>query len=107
MAKDELGGDLVEKLPEDAPAVKRWTSGLVLLGGLWLFAMRFLKTLARPPYEFKEIVRQLNAIGYRSLSLVIVVGIVIGAVLTMQSRPTMIKFGAEAYIPVMVAISSM
>jgi len=87
--------------------VARWASSLVLLGGLWMFAMQFVRTLARPPYEFKEIVRQLNAIGYRSLSLVIVVGIVIGAVLTMQSRPTMIKFGAQAYIPVMVAISVM
>ena len=107
MAKEERSEKVIGEVPEGAPAVKRWTSGLVLLGGLWLFAMRFLKTLSRPPYEFKEIVRQLNAIGFRSLSLVIVVGIVIGAVLTMQSRPTMIKFGAEAYIPVMVAISSM
>ncbi len=80
---------------------------LVLLGGLWRFSIRFVKTLARPPYEFREIVRQLYATGYRSLSLVTVVGIVIGAVLTMQSRPTMIKFGAEAFIPAMVAISVM
>ncbi len=107
MANGEESEKTLAGSPEDAPGVKRWTSGLVLLGGLWLFSMRFLKTLARPPYEFKEIVRQLNAIGYRSLSLVLVVGVVIGAVLTMQSRPTMIKFGAEAYIPVMVAVSSM
>jgi phospholipid/cholesterol/gamma-HCH transport system permease protein len=49
----------------------------------------------------------MNAIGWRSMSLVSVVGIVIGAVLTMQSRPTMLKFGAEAFIPIMVAISAM
>jgi phospholipid/cholesterol/gamma-HCH transport system permease protein len=67
--------------------------------------MRFVKTLGRPPYEFREIVRQLYATGFRSLSLVTVVGVVIGAVLTMQSRPTMIKFGAEAFIPAMVAVS--
>jgi phospholipid/cholesterol/gamma-HCH transport system permease protein len=84
-----------------------WASSLILLGGLWLFGVRFLKTLTRPPYEFKEIVRQLNAIGWRSMSLVTVVGIVIGAVLTLQSRPTMLKFGAEAFIPAMVAISVM
>ena len=90
---------------EQASAPARWAGGLVLLGGLWLFAMRFVRALARPPYEVKEIVRQLYALGYRSLSLVIVVGIVIGAVLTLQSRPTMIKFGAEAFVPAMVAIS--
>jgi phospholipid/cholesterol/gamma-HCH transport system permease protein len=87
------------------PAFERWATGLVLLGGLWQFSMRFVKTLGRPPYEFREIVRQLYATGFRSLSLVTVVGVVIGAVLTMQSRPTMIKFGAEAYIPAMVAVS--
>ena len=90
-----------------APATAGWASGLVLLGGLWLFAMRFFKHLFQPPYEFKEIVRQLYATGFRSLSLVSVVGVVIGAVLTMQSRPVMIKFGAEAFIPAMVAISVM
>jgi phospholipid/cholesterol/gamma-HCH transport system permease protein len=93
---------------EDTPLEKKaWASSLIVLGGLWLFAMRFLKTLTRPPYEFKEIVRQMNAIGWRSMSLVTVVGVVIGAVLTMQSRPTMLKFGAEAFIPAMVAISVM
>jgi phospholipid/cholesterol/gamma-HCH transport system permease protein len=84
-----------------------WASTFILLGGLWEFSMRFVRTLSRPPYEFKEVIRQLFAIGYRSLSLVTVVGVVIGAVLTMQSRPTMSKFGAEAFIPAMVAISVM
>lgn len=86
---------------------KQWASMLTLLGGLALFAVRFAQTIIRPPYEFREVVRQLNAIGWRSMSLVSVVGTVIGAVLTMQSRPTMVKFGAEAFIPVMVAISAM
>jgi len=95
--------------PEEVTSWEKqpWASSLILLGGLGVFAVRFMKTLARPPYEFKEIVRQMNSIGWRSMSLVSVVGIVIGAVLTMQSRPTMIKFGAEAFIPAMVAISVM
>jgi phospholipid/cholesterol/gamma-HCH transport system permease protein len=104
--------DQDKRTPSPNSAVETHTvspkaSGLVLLGGLWLFSIRFIKTLGRPPYEFREIVRQLYATGYRSLSLVTVVGVVIGAVLTMQSRPTMIKFGAEAFIPAMVAISVM
>src|SRR5437588_9768946 len=95
---------LMEEKREDIALEKKpWASSLILLGGLWLFAVRFFTTLVRPPYEFKEIVRQLNAIGWRSMSLVTVVGVVIGAVLTLQSRPTLIKFGAEAFIPAMVA----
>ncbi|MHB8391829.1 MAG: MlaE family ABC transporter permease [Acidobacteriaceae bacterium] len=107
MAKQNDTIEVSQPVGDEAPATARWASGLALLGGLWLFSVRFLKTLARPPYELKEIIRQLNMIGYRSLSLVTVVGVVIGAVLTMQSRPTMIKFGAEAFIPEMVAISVM
>ena len=88
----------------------RWSGAreaLVTLGGLGVFSVEFFRALTRPPYEFREIIRQLNAIGFRSLSLVSVVGVVIGAVLTMQSRPVMVKFGAEAFIPAMVAISVM
>ncbi|HEY3874143.1 MAG TPA: ABC transporter permease [Candidatus Kapabacteria bacterium] len=91
----------------DTSSSKKRSGGLALLGGLWLFSVRFVRTLARPPYEFKEIVRQIYASGFRSISLVTVVGVVIGAVLTMQSRPTMIEFGAEAFIPAMVAIGVM
>src|SRR6266542_3538321 len=75
---------------------KQWKGMLTILGGLALFSVRVIRTATRPPYEFREIIRQLNAIGWRSMSLISVVGVVIGAVLTMQSRPTMVKFGAEA-----------
>src|SRR5438477_8278709 len=74
-------------------------------GGLSLFAWRFIKAAVHPPFETKELVKQTYEVGVRSFGLVAIVGIVIGAVLTMQSRPTMIKFGAEAFIPGMVAVS--
>jgi phospholipid/cholesterol/gamma-HCH transport system permease protein len=106
MADRDLSKQTTTSTGETRTVFER-AGALILLGGLWRFSMRFVKTLARPPYEFREIVRQLYATGYRSLSLVTVVGVVIGAVLTMQSRPTMIKFGAEAFIPAMVAISVM
>jgi len=92
---------------QESREVIPWRSSLTLLGGLANFSGRFFTTSIRPPYEFRQIVQQLYSIGYRSLSLVSVVGLVIGAVLTMQSRPTMQKFGAEAFIPAMVAISVM
>lgn len=110
--KSELSEEGKTNLPEGAAsspssAVVAWRSSLELLGGLSKFSMRFIQTSFRRPFEFTEIIQQLYNLGYRSLSLVSVVGIVIGAVLTMQSRPTMQKFGAEAFIPVMVAISVM
>ena len=99
--------ELHDQITEGMRVPGGWASTFILLGGLWEFSVRFVKTFARPPYEFREIIRQLFAIGYRSISLITVVGVVIGAVLTMQSRPTMAKFGAEAFIPAMVSISIM
>ncbi len=43
--------------------------------------------------------------GNRSLALVIVTGFIIGLVLNLQSRPTMIQFGAVSMMPNMVGIS--
>jgi phospholipid/cholesterol/gamma-HCH transport system permease protein len=90
-----------------AQANKVWKDQIIYLGGLGLFSWRYAKSIFKRPWELKEIVRQTYQIGFRSLPLVIIVGIVIGAVLTMQARPTMRKFGAEGVIPVMVAISVM
>jgi phospholipid/cholesterol/gamma-HCH transport system permease protein len=69
------------------------------------FAFRFFKEVIRPPYEFKELVKQCYLIGYKSFPLVAITGFIIGLVLTIQSRPTLAQFGAESWLPAMVAIS--
>jgi phospholipid/cholesterol/gamma-HCH transport system permease protein len=43
--------------------------------------------------------------GYRSFPLVVITGFIMGLVLTIQSRPTLAEFGAESWLPSMVAIS--
>lgn len=73
--------------------------------GISRFTWQFFKTVLKPPYEFSEIVRQSFIIGYKSLSLVTVTGFIMGLVLTIQSRPTLARFGAESWLPGMVAIS--
>lgn len=72
---------------------------------LSIFTARFFKEVFKPPYEFNELAKQSFLIGYKSLSLVAVTSFIIGLVLTVQSRPTLEKFGAESLLPVMVAIS--
>src|SRR5580704_15164586 len=69
------------------------------------FTGQFFKTAYRRPYEFSEILRQSFIIGYKSLSLVAVTGFIMGLVLTIQSRPTLARFGAESWLPGIVAIS--
>lgn len=77
----------------------------VEIGEMSLFAGRFFKEAVKPPYEFKELLRQCYHMGNRSLSLVLVTGFIIGLVLTLQSRPTLVEFGAVSWMPDMVGIS--
>ena len=72
---------------------------------LTLFSAQFIKAAVSPPYEFSEILNQSYLIGYKSLPLVAVTSLIMGLVLTIQSRPTLATFGAEAWLPAMVSIS--
>jgi phospholipid/cholesterol/gamma-HCH transport system permease protein len=69
------------------------------------FGWRFLKEVWFPPYEFREIVKQCYEIGYKSLTLVGITAFIIGLVFTLQSRPTLVEFGAESWLPYMVGLS--
>jgi phospholipid/cholesterol/gamma-HCH transport system permease protein len=75
------------------------------VGSLTIFSFRFLGNVFFPPYEFGEVRRHLDELGSRSLPLVGVTGFIIGLILAMQTRPTLFRFGADAYLPAMVAIS--
>ena len=75
------------------------------VSSLTIFTLRFFKEVFKPPYEFNELMKQSFLIGYKSLALVGITGFIIGLVLTIQSRPTLAKFGAESWLPAMVAVS--
>lgn len=75
------------------------------IGDTALFAKRFFKEVFIPPYETKEFLKQCYLIGYKSLPLVAITGFIMGLVLTIQSRPTLVTFGAESWLPGMVALS--
>ncbi len=74
-------------------------------GDITLFTLRFFKEVFTPPFEIKEFIRQCYVIGYKSLPLVGITGFIMGLVLTLQSRPTLAEFGAESWLPGMVALS--
>ncbi len=75
------------------------------VGNVTLFVARFFKEISRPPFETREFLRQCYVIGYKSLPLVGITGFIMGLVLTLQSRPTLAEFGAESWLPGMVALS--
>jgi phospholipid/cholesterol/gamma-HCH transport system permease protein len=75
------------------------------VGGITQFAMRFFKEMFLPPYELKAFSIQCYKIGNKSLPLVGITGFIMGLVLTLQARPTLAEFGAESWLPGMVALS--
>ncbi len=74
-------------------------------GTITLFAARFFKELFKPPFQIREFIRQCYAVGYKTLPLISITGFIMGLVLTIQSRPTLLKFGAESWLPSMVSLS--
>jgi len=70
-----------------------------------LFITRTIKETFSFDFEFREFLRQCFQIGYKTLPLISITGIIMGLVLTIQSRPSLAKFGADAMLPGMVAVS--
>lgn len=88
--------------------MKKWVNineFLVEVGGISNFTGRFFKEGFRPRYEFAELIRQCYWVGYKSLPLVGITAFIMGLVLTIQSRPTLVSFGAESMLPLMVSVS--
>ncbi len=81
------------------------SSFFIEVGEVTSFAFRFFKEVIIPPYEFRETAKQCFIAGCKSLPLVGITGYIMGLVLTIQSRPTLAEFGAESWIPAMVAVS--
>ncbi len=75
------------------------------IGELTYFSNRFFKELFKAPFEFNELLKQCYYIGNKSLVLVAITGFIIGLVLTLQTRPTLIEFGAVSWMPSMVGIT--
>ncbi len=75
------------------------------VGALGSFAGEFFRRFWRRPFEGRELFNQMDEAGTKSLVLVLVTGLSIGVVLSMQSRGTLARFGAEAVLPNMLALS--
>jgi phospholipid/cholesterol/gamma-HCH transport system permease protein len=74
-------------------------------GALAMFAGRAVVDAVRPPYELAEILRHVYQFGLRSTPLIVASGFAIGVVLSMHTRASLERFGAEAMIPAGLAIA--
>jgi phospholipid/cholesterol/gamma-HCH transport system permease protein len=74
-------------------------------GEIARFASRFFSDGLKPRYEVREFVQQCYIVGYKSLPLVGLTGFIMGLVLTMQLRPSLMDYGVESQLPAMVGIA--
>src|SRR5262245_27822335 len=74
-------------------------------GELGLFCARILKVAWKPPYEWRELIRQCDAIGARSLPLVALAGAATGVVMALETRDSLVRFGAKSFLPAIIVFS--
>ena len=74
-------------------------------GELARFTGRFFMQWFKPRYETTELLRQCYIIGYKSFPLVALTAFIMGLVLTMQLRPSMVDYGVESQLPAIVGIA--
>jgi phospholipid/cholesterol/gamma-HCH transport system permease protein len=80
------------------------TASLAFVGDVSIFGARALRAAFSAPFEFREIGRQLYELGFRSAPLIAVAGLAVGVVLSMHTRASLERFGAESMIPAGLAI---
>lgn len=102
-AADTFGGI---RLHDQVSAVKATLTSVVeWFGELGMFCVRVARAAVVPPYEFGELIRQCDAIGSKSLPLVALAGAATGVVLSLQTRDSLIRFGAKSLLPAVIIFS--
>lgn len=74
-------------------------------GDFGLFLLRFLRESVKRPFESREFLFQCYRMGNKSLPLVLITAFIMGLVLTLQTRPSLVAFGAESLLPGMISVS--
>jgi phospholipid/cholesterol/gamma-HCH transport system permease protein len=92
------------------PSISNSATGLVggffeWFGSLGVFSWQVFKAAVTPPYEWRELIRQLDEVGSKSLPLVAMAGASVGAVLSMEARSSLSHFGAKAMLPSAIVYS--
>ncbi len=81
---------------------KRWFEGI---GDQVAFFINFFKNIFKGGFEWSEFIRQCYEIGYRSIMLVAITSFIMGVVLIVQLRPTLVAMGQASLLPRTLAIS--
>jgi phospholipid/cholesterol/gamma-HCH transport system permease protein len=91
-----------------SPPNATWRLGnefLEWFGDLGIFFWQVVRAAVTPPFEFRELFRQLDEIGSKSLPLVALAGAATGVVLSLEARYSLTRFGAKSLLPAAIVFS--
>src|SRR3989441_13286061 len=77
----------------------RTTLGLVgEMGRMMVFLISTVAWMVRPPFRFRQVLKQIHFIGVKSLFVIVLTGAFTGMVLGLQGYYSLRKFGAEGLL---------
>lgn len=99
-----------EYVDENLGSTRKYARGILFrffewFGELGVFSAHLFRSIVTPPYEGRELVRQMDEIGSKSLPLVLLAGAAMGVVMTLHTRESLIRFGAKAFLPAVLILS--
>ena len=99
-----------ERRSEPLPSVAGSVTGLVngffeWFGSLGIFSWQVFKAAVTPPYEWRELIRQLDEVGSKSFPLVALAGAAIGVIISLEARYSLTRFGAKSMFPATLVYS--
>ncbi|HUT52534.1 MAG TPA: ABC transporter permease [bacterium] len=68
------------------------------LGGMAIFFVQVWRHMFRRPFEWRELIIQLYQVGVKSLPIVIIAGVFVGAIVAIQFEYALSLFGATQYL---------
>lgn len=77
--------------------------GILQVQEITLLTWRVLRGLFRPPLYFREIIQQMDILGFGSLAIIMMVGGFTGIALALNSANTLQKFGVQSVTGQLVA----
>jgi len=76
-----------------------------LLKSFWFISCDVMKQMWQRPFYYKILIKNMYDFGYRSLFIIIVLGICLGVILTLHIGISLEKYGAKMYLPKVMALA--
>jgi phospholipid/cholesterol/gamma-HCH transport system permease protein len=95
----------MESTSSSSPSAGAIDQSLEWFGDLGTFSWTVIRAAVGRPFELRELVRQFDEIGAKSIPLVVLAGSAIGTVLALETHNSLVRFGAKSMLPATIVFS--